>query len=343
MSGSHYQPGLHRFAVATALATLALIGVGGLVTSHGAGLAVPDWPTTYGYNMFFFPISLWTGGVLYEHSHRLVASAVGGLTICLAVWLWWKDPRRWLRRLGVVAVVLVIAQGVLGGLRVTEMRDELGIFHATLAQVFLVLLSSIALVTSRAWWQRGERPAEPAETQPLRLVYGLTTVVIFAQLILGATMRHQHAGLAVPDFPLAYGRLWPDLSPGAVAGYNQARSELTALNPITPVQVVLHLLHRLIALLILAGVAVSAWWTMRHASRQSGLPKWTWGWLGLILLQVGLGAATVWTNKSADIATLHVALGATAFVLGFALWLWAGPAGRPVRSASEPRRAPALA
>src|SRR5258706_2939743 len=107
-------------------------------------MSVPDWPTTYGYKMFFFPFSKWIGGIFYEHSHRLVASAVGFLTIILAVWVWLKEQRRWLRWLGVVALITVIVQGVLGGLRVTWMKDELGIFHAALAQIYFALLCAIA-------------------------------------------------------------------------------------------------------------------------------------------------------------------------------------------------------
>src|SRR5690242_17439126 len=118
MARSVDNPWLNRFACLTAVITLVLVGIGGLVTSHGAGMAVPDWPTTYGYNMFFFPISKWVGGIFYEHTHRLVASGVGFLTVILAVWLWVKEPRAWVRWLGVLAVFAVVLQGVLGGLRV---------------------------------------------------------------------------------------------------------------------------------------------------------------------------------------------------------------------------------
>ena len=149
MSRSTDNRWLHRFAVITAAATFCLIWVGGLVTSHGVGMAVPDWPTTYGYNMFFFPFSKWVGGIFYEHSHRLVASGVGLLTVTLCVWLWLKEERRWLRWLGVVALAAVVLQGVLGGLRVTQMKDVIGVFHATLAQLFFGLVSAIALFTSR--------------------------------------------------------------------------------------------------------------------------------------------------------------------------------------------------
>ena len=149
MTRGSNNPWLHGFALFTAVATLFLICVGGVVTSKGVGMAVPDWPTTYGYNMFFFPFSKWVGGVFYEHSHRLVASVVGFLTTILAVWLWVKEGRRWLRWLGVVAFVAVSVQGILGGLRVTQLKDELGIFHAALAQLFFVLICAIALFTSK--------------------------------------------------------------------------------------------------------------------------------------------------------------------------------------------------
>src|SRR5688572_17979306 len=161
MRRSNNNPWLHRFAVLTAVATLFLICVGGIVTSKGVGLAVPDWPSTFGYNMFFFPFSKWVGGVFYEHSHRLVASGVGLLTTILAVWLWLKESRRWLRWLGIGAFLAVVLQGVLGGLRVVLFKDELGIVHATLGQLFFVLTCSIALFTSR-WWPKAQ--ALPAAT-----------------------------------------------------------------------------------------------------------------------------------------------------------------------------------
>src|SRR3954447_1997966 len=106
---------LHRFAWITSIATLFLICSGGMVTSKGVGLAVPDWPTTFGYNMFLFPVSKWIGGVLFEHTHRLIASTVGFLTIILAVWLWRAEDRQTVKTLGLVAVGAVVLQGILGG------------------------------------------------------------------------------------------------------------------------------------------------------------------------------------------------------------------------------------
>src|SRR5213083_2412447 len=125
---------LNRFAWITCVATLLLICSGGMVTSKGVGLAVPDWPTTFGYNMFLFPVSKWIGGVLFEHTHRLIASTVGLLTIILRIWLWRTEDRRAVKMLGLIAVAGVIFQGILGGLRVTMLKDQIGIFHACLAQ-----------------------------------------------------------------------------------------------------------------------------------------------------------------------------------------------------------------
>src|ERR1700749_3506725 len=109
---------LDWFALLTALPTFVLLGAGGMVTSKGGGMSVPDWPNTYGYNMFLFPPSKWIGGIFYEHTHRLWASGVGLMTTILAVWLWRKDARKWMKWLGFAAFMLVVAQGVLGGLRV---------------------------------------------------------------------------------------------------------------------------------------------------------------------------------------------------------------------------------
>lgn len=344
MTRSTDNPWLHRFAALTAVATLCLIGMGGLVTSHGAGLAVPDWPTTYGYNMFLFPISQWRGGIFYEHTHRLVASMVGLLTTILAVWLWLKEGRRWLRWLGVGAFVLVVGQGVLGGLRVTMLKDELGIVHATLAQLFFVLVCGIALWTSPAWrrWTAGgcrsaraQRNGESAEPgggtlgEPASVLRGWrgsvlgTTALILLQLILGATMRHQHAGLAVPDFPLAYGKLWPPMDAASLERINSQRLDARDFAPVTAFQIGLHMAHRITALLILAAVGACAWRSWRAFGPGFVLSKLSVAWFGMIVFQGGLGALTVLKNKPADIATLHVVVGAISLAWGAMLGLLA--------------------
>ena len=328
---SNPRRGLHWFAVFTAGATLFLIWVGGLVTSHEAGLAVPDWPTTYGHNLFFFPLSKWAhsgSGIFYEHSHRLVASGVGLLTVILAVWLWLKEDRRWLRWLGVLALSTVIFQGVLGGLRVTQLKDGLGIFHAALAQMLFALASAIALFTS-AWWQRIEsQKLSIYGSGGLRYLFALVSGLILFQLVVGATMRHQHAGLAIPDFPAAYGKLWPPMDPTSVARYNQARSEVTALNPITAFQIGLQMVHRIVALLILSAVAWLVGALRRRLGWSSFLTRLTVVWLGLVLVQATLGAATIWTNKAPVMATAHVVFGALNLMAGVTLALIASRAAR---------------
>ncbi len=336
---------LHRFAILTALATLFLICLGGLVTSKGVGMSVPDWPTTYGYSMFFFPFSKWVGGIFYEHSHRLVASAVGLLTVALAVWLWLQEPRRWLRWLGIVAVFGVVLQGVLGGLRVAWLKDELGIFHAALAQLFFVLVCAIALFTSRWWTSAAKLPVR--DRSGLGYLYQALTALIFLQLILGATMRHQHAGLAISDFPLAHGKLWPALDPDSIARYNQERLETAALNPITPFAVGLQMAHRVLAFLLLAGVLWQACLTIRQLGRSHPVTRLSIAWVGLSVGQAVLGAATIWTNKAADVATAHVAGGALSLLTGAMLVLVArrcfqtSPVEAHAAADARPRNEPA--
>ena len=341
-------PWLFRFAVLTAFATFLLIGLGGLVTSHEAGMSVPDWPTSYGYNMFALPIKFWKGGAFFEHTHRLLASAVGLLTTILAIWLWVKDSRQWMRWLGVAAFFGVIFQGVLGGLRVDLVNAQLGIFHGILAQAFFVLMCAIALFTSGFWQnlQTGRvgspLPADGAHgvTRPtiprgLRSHVLFVTILIFVQLLVGATMRHQHAGLAIPDFPAAYGKIWPDTSAAAVAGYNAHRMEINGENPITAFQIILQMIHRLVAVLILTGVVAAAWLAWKRLGATDSLAKLAVFWLALILVQVALGAATIWTNKAADVATAHVMVGALSLVTG-ALWCLIG-FGRSAASLPDPQ------
>ncbi|PYL72549.1 MAG: hypothetical protein DMF26_16310 [Verrucomicrobia bacterium] len=196
-----YRKWLNRFSWLTCVATLLLICSGGMVTSKNVGLAVPDWPTTFGYNMFLFPISKWVGGILFEHTHRLMGSLVGFLTIILAVWLWLGDHRRWVRNLGVIAVVGVILQGILGGLRVTMMKDQIGIFHACVAQAFLGLLVFIALATTKLWLSIENRHFDLQKFSAIKALAIAITMAIYVQLALGATMRHQHRDLAILDFP----------------------------------------------------------------------------------------------------------------------------------------------
>lgn len=307
---------LNRFAWFTTIATLLLICSGGMVTSKGVGLAVPDWPTTFGYNMFLFPVSKWVGGIFFEHTHRLIASTVGFLTIILAVWIWRADQRRWMRNLGFAALGAVILQGVLGGLRVTMLKDEIGIFHALLAQAFLGILVVITLATSRLWSRlTGKARRVPAT---LSRVVICTTLAIYFQLGLGATMRHQHRDLSILDFPLAYGAFIPDTSPQRIAEINSWR-DARALSDVTPFQIWLQLIHRFTAVAIAAGVIASLIQARRVRENAGMLSRFTDLWFLLLVTQVTLGAWVIWSNKAADIATAHVAVGATMFGLGVAL------------------------
>src|SRR5581483_4694515 len=185
---------LHRFATFVAACTVLLILAGSLVTSHGAGLSVPDWPTSYGWNMFTFPPSMWVANIFYEHGHRLVASGVGMLTIVLAAWLWVAEPRAWVRRLGLAALGAIIAQGLLGGLTVLFfLPAPLSTAHAALAEIFFCLVVSIALFTSPGWME-GDTPVagqvDAAAAPGLRRLATTTTLVVYAQILVGAAMRH---------------------------------------------------------------------------------------------------------------------------------------------------------
>jgi cytochrome c oxidase assembly protein subunit 15 len=315
-----YQPALFWFAVLNAVATFLLIGLGGLVTSHEAGMSVPDWPTSLHRNMFLLPMSEWTGGIFYEHTHRLLASGVGLFTTVLAVWLWLKDSRKWMHWLGIAAFLGVIAQGILGGLRVVWHLDYLGIPHAAVAQTFLVLTCAIALFTSR-WWLNSENKKQISVPRGLRSHVLYLTILIFVQLLIAATMRHQHAGLAIPDFPAAYGKIWPATSPEAIARYNANRFEINGENAITAFQVELQMVHRLVAYLIFLGVIAAAFLAKKKLGGGDGLAKFAWFWLGLLTLQIGLGAWTIWSNKGAGVTTLHVMVGASALLAGSLWWL----------------------
>jgi cytochrome c oxidase assembly protein subunit 15 len=311
-----YSKWFNRFAWLTCVATLLLICSGGMVTSKNVGLAVPDWPTTFGYNMFLFPISKWVGGILFEHTHRLMGSLVGFLTIILAVWLWLSEDRQWVRNLGVIALAGVILQGILGGLRVTMMKSEIGVFHACVAQAFLALLVVIALMTTNFWRAIDHRVlVSDASPEVVRLAMAIT-IVIYLQLALGATMRHQHRDLPILDFPTANGAWIPDTSAAALEKINVWR-DARGLSDVTAFQIWLQMAHRFLALIIAIGVITFALRVRRDAPRFAALKRLSMFWVVLVICQIALGALTIWSNKAADVATAHVALGAV--MLSFAV------------------------
>ncbi len=309
---------LNRFAWLTCVATLLLICSGGMVTSKNVGLAVPDWPTTFGYNMFLFPVSKWIGGILFEHTHRLMGSLVGFLTIILAVWLWLCEDRRWVRNIGVIALIGVILQGILGGLRVTMMKDQIGIFHACVAQAFLGLLVVIALVTTRFWRSLADQDFDSQRFLPIKTLAVAITVAIYIQLALGATMRHQHRDLAILDFPTANGVWIPDTSATALTKINAWR-DARALSDVTAFQIWLQMAHRFLALIIAIAITAFCARVCREARNFASLKRLSILWVALVFSQIALGAWVIWSNKAADVATAHVALGALMLSFGVSI------------------------
>ncbi len=291
-------------------------------------MSVPDWPTSYGYNMFLFPPSLWKGGVFDEHVHRLLASFVGLMTFGLASLLQWKSRERLMRRLGWLAFGLVVFQGLLGGLRVVLDRQALlgttlgtvfGLAHACIGQSFFVLLASITLRLSRPWRGFSKGPSLVG-FQWLRWAFPLATALIFLQLVLGASMRHQHAGLAIYDFPMAYGRWWPATDSESLFRYNQLRPDEST---VTAAQIYLQMFHRIGAMATLIMVAICGYSGWRAFRDISFLRRACLLWIFVLAIQAALGIATVLYNKPADVATAHVAVGAVSLACGTILSLCA--------------------
>jgi cytochrome c oxidase assembly protein subunit 15 len=309
-----YNKNLHRFAIITAVCVFFLLIAGGLVTSTGSGLAVPDWPLSYGKLM-----PPMVGGIFYEHSHRMVATLVGLLTVILTIWIWRKEQRRWVRVLSLLALLSVVLQGALGGLTVLFLLPTgISVAHATLAQTFFCIVASIALFTS-PWWFRDHQLLSEQEGRPSTFALCIaTTLVVYVQLALGALMRHTDSGLAVPDFPLAYGQLFPSLGPESIAAYNERLIHLdfrlAAEGSITSSQILIHVIHRLWALVV-AGMVV---WTSLRLRKDSAssvkLSSFSFILILLLLIQISLGAWTVFSAKAVAVTTAHVATGALLLV-----------------------------
>ncbi|HEY8966447.1 MAG TPA: COX15/CtaA family protein [Candidatus Methylacidiphilales bacterium] len=312
-SSSPVPKGLPLFSLVVTASVACLIVLGAFVTSFNAGMSVPDWPTSYGYNMFTFPVSRWIGPIFYEHTHRLLASTVGFLTVVLAAWIWLKEPRKWVRVLGVCTAVLVVLQGVVGGLRVVLTQQQLGILHGTLAQTFLVVTSLIALSYTRNW-----RTA-PAHGTRLPIGWergvGAVTILIFCQLILGAVMRHQHAGLSIPDFPTVYNQWIPFLTRDDLATINAARHD-AGIEPTSLLQIYLQVAHRALALVIFGGILASFLAIFRCRQSPQRLRLLSGIWLALVCVQIGLGATVIWTHKNPFVTVCHVLNGAFLLLVG---------------------------
>lgn len=306
---------LHRFAVFTSVSTFLLIIAGGLVTSTDSGLAVPDWPLSYGQLM-----PPMVGGIFYEHGHRMVATFVGFLSTVLAIWLWRREERKWVRVLGFAALLTVITQGILGGITVLYLLPVwVSTMHATLAQSFFSLTIVLAIVTSPSW--KAHSPADIGRLTRTHTLALLATGAVLLQLVLGAVMRHSGSGLAIPDFPLSYTHWVPTTSSDELASINEFRLTYYDLPPVEMGQIWIHFAHRVwavfVTLIVLANVL--------HVLRNFKEPKMREPAIIqglLVLVQVLLGALTVWTGKGVQISTAHVAVGALLLGTSVALTLY---------------------
>ena len=285
--------GLRHFTKFVAASTLFLIFAGAMVTSTGSGLAVPDWPLSYGRLM-----PPMVGGIFYEHGHRMIATFVGILTIIQAVWLQRREPRRFVRRLGWISLGAVIAQGLLGGLTVIFLLPKLiSIAHAGLAEIFFLINVSIAFFTSRFYaslqtLERGDAPV------------GMTRALLaitYLQILVGALMRHLGAGLAIPDFPLAFGRWIPELTSTAVT---------------------VNFAHRVGGVLV-ATAAIALAIRLRRYEASHPLRQLANLLLVMIAGQILLGGYTIWSGKQPHITSLHVMNGALTLALTLVIALTA--------------------
>jgi cytochrome c oxidase assembly protein subunit 15 len=278
-------------------ATVVLLIAGALVTSTGSSLAVPDWPLAYG--RLFPPM---VGGILYEHGHRMIAAMVGLLTVILALATWRLEPRRWVRVLAWSALGLVVFQGMLGGITVLLLLPKsVSISHALFAQLFFCTAVVLVQVTAPGWPRLvGQaRGRHAVHALALARLGAVTVAALLVQLLLGATVRHNNAGLAIPDFPLAYGGLVP---------------------PLDSFPVVIHFLHRLGALAVLGLVGLPVWRAVRSSvAGASSLRVPAVGMAILVIVQILLGGSVIWSQRAVAATTVHLVVGA--LLLGATVWL----------------------
>jgi heme a synthase len=308
---------LHRFAVLTASATMALIFAGALVTSTGSALAVPDWPLAFGKL-----IPVLRGGVRFEYGHRVVAAIVVILTAVLAVWTFRGERRRWVRNAALAALGLIIVQAILGGVTVLlGLPLAVAVAHAATAQAFFCLTVALAIFTSPRFI-RAECRREGPTRVPLAALCVITTGVIFLQILVGAMMRHLGAGLAIPDFPTSFGALIPPMWNVSIA--------VNFAHRCGAVVVTVFVLWTVIR--VLGGHRYEAWLTRPAAVL-----------LALLVVQLFLGAFTMWSARAVLPTTAHVTVGAAVLATSVALmiraWRTYGLAGDAL--AAAPARAAA--
>jgi len=348
-----YRGWVHGLAILLVLATFVLIAIGGHVTSHEAGMAVPEAFFTGKYWSLIAPLEVWwyDFGRRLEHSHRLKGYLVGSITIALMIsLLWTQGPRKWVKVLGVGLLVFVIAQGILGILRVAlhEQSWVTGLsfaaVHGVTGQMFFCFTVLAAAATGKFWMSRPTEKPAAVDTaisgggrhrKTLRVLPLLLIVALLGQLALGSAVRHSKSALAIPDWPTHYGQLMPpmsqaDIDAAVAAVPDDQRHEKFALPRLDQQgnllpggyadwQVHLHFTHRLGAYLIFAFGFVYIAWLWRT---YPGQPKILWPatlFAGLLILQVLLGISTVVTGEHPTLATSHQSVGA--ILIGTATWL----------------------
>jgi cytochrome c oxidase assembly protein subunit 15 len=284
---------LHRFAVICAIATFILIFVGGLVTSTGSALAVPDWPLAYGRL-----VPKLVGGVRFEYGHRVVAGVVVMLTIVLATWIAMVERRSWVRKTAFAAAGVIVLQAILGGITVLYLLPlPVAVAHAGTAQALFCLMVAIVLFTNPNFGT-GAPLEDDGGYPPVTTLATITTAIIYIQILIGAVMRHLGAGLAIPDFPTSFGHWMP---------------------PFFSLAIAVNFAHRCGAVV----VSIFVLWTVaRVFTGYRDRPALTHPallLLALLLMQVTLGAMTIWSGRAVLPTTAHVAIGAAVLATSLAL------------------------
>ena len=299
---------VRRLSKLLVISTLLLIFAGALVKSHEVGLSVPHWPTSYGYQMFAFPFSDMIGGIFYEHGHRMIATIVGLMTLILAFTIYYTDHRLWFKKTAFFALGLVIIQGLFGGLTVLLfLPTPVSVIHAILAQTFLMVTILISYGLSK---EKANRMLnESTNYKVLRFPTYLVTSIVFIQLIIGALMRHTDSGLAIPDFPLSGGYIIPTFNQEMLNTIQSMQFE-SGLPFVTLNQIIIHYLHRMGAIAVTISIG---WLTLKIIQSKISnerINRLTGYLITLLIIQITLGAFTIWSVKEPFITSIHVVNGA---------------------------------